>query len=312
MNEKSNQSLVDVQNILQQYQGVPITLRQLYYRLVAKGMPNNNKSYHNLISATIRWRKKNILPMDAFTDRARNIMTYASGVYYHDPKRWLLDEVERMLVKVPYDLSLWYEQPYRVTIGVEKNALVGVFNPVCDKYGVDLLPCVGYPSLSFLREFSMKINYLDEGMKDDVKDVFLYFGDWDPSGLNIPKTLNSNMHELFDSYYEYKHVALEPDQIEKYNLIPAPAKQTDSRTKVFEQIHGNKVYELDALDPSVLQNLIENSILKYINVDILKKREKTIAEGRKIIEEMGEKFGMPLLTTKLEEIRKALKERTEP
>ena len=237
--QKNTENLYDnVLDILSQYEGTPITLRQLYYRLVARGMPNNKNSYQRLIQSTANWRKQKLLSMDAFVDRARNILDYSRGEHIHNPKLWLhnsLENVEEYFMgALEYDLSLWYGQPDRIFIGVEKNALVGVFQPVCRKYGVTLLPCVGYPSLSFLKEFSgLMSNYnANDGLGDNLdkgdtepNDYFLYFGDWDPSGLNIPESINNNMDEIddFHNNYTYQHIALEQDQIERYDLIPAPA-----------------------------------------------------------------------------------------
>ena len=302
--QKSTENLYDnVLDILSQYEGTPITLRQLYYRLVARGMPNNKNSYQRLIQMTGKWRKQKLLSMNAFVDRARNIMDFRGGDHVHNPSLWLHNSLERIekyfLNYLEYDLSLWYGQPHRVFIGVEKNALVGVFEPVCNRYGVTLLPCVGYPSLSFLNEFSDMISHYDgnDGLGENLDkgdsephDYFLYFGDWDPSGLNIPESINNNMTEIedFSNGYIYRHIALEMDQITRYDLIPAPAKTTDSRHDKFVSEYGKNVYELDALDPKVLQDLIKKTIESHIDWNIMRERNRRIDEGKKIISEYRE------------------------
>lgn len=323
LNSETKAFLENIQDILKQYEGTPITLRQLYYRLVARGMANNKKSYQRLIQLSGKWRKEEIIPIDAFVDRAREIKDFRWGNFKHEPGNWLKGNLENIIQDMTdrlerYNLALWYGQEKRVFVGVEKNALVGVFEPVCREYNVTLLPCVGYPSLSFLKQFSKLLSSYESndglGHNMDIEEsepinYFLYFGDWDPSGLNIPEAINNNMDEVPSlsqngaSNYTYKHIALEPEFIEKYNLIPAPAKETDSRHDRFVEEHGKNVYELDALDPKVLQELIKNTIIAHIDGDTLTKRREKIDEGRKVINEYIEKLNVK---SAVETIRKAI------
>lgn len=67
---------------------------------------------------------------------------------------------------------------------------------------------------------------------------------------------------------EVNRIALNFDQIERYNPPPNPAKITDSRSDSYIAEYGRSSWELDALDPDVLVSLITSTILSYRDDDV--------------------------------------------
>lgn len=278
--------LEQVKTILGQYRNTPITVRQLYYRMVANGyVPNSNNSYKGLVQFLSAMRKSGEISFDAFVDRTRGLQNYDFGWHKHDPKAWLIDDIDRMLNStITYDLNAWYGQPNRVIVAVEKQALEGVFVPICRRYGINLAVCRGYPSLTFVKEIADYFGYIHEGQLDDTKDFILYFGDYDPSGINIPETLEENLKTVFDTDFVMERIALNESQTS--GLIPAPVKTSDKRSGKFIEDHGTSVYELDAIEPDRLQNMIASAIEQKISSPKLEKRKQIIEDGRMQIKEM--------------------------
>lgn len=278
-----------VQSVLAAYNGTAVTVRQLYYRLVAGGIiPNNIRAYKNLGAALTTWRRSGELPISSFSDRTRGMLNSDYGWMEDDPSSWMKSALsEGISLSLDYRLAKWYGQFYKVIVMVEKQALEGPFQEVCEKLDVDLAVCRGYPSLSFLREVSERASDNDER-----ENVILYFGDLDPSGLNIPQTVERDLSELFDLDFQFHRIALTHSQVKEMDLIPAPVKTTDSRSTHFIQENGELVYELDAIEPTRLKEIVESSVMKFFDEDIEEEKIEKEREGRQAIRSILDKTGI--------------------
>jgi hypothetical protein len=244
--------------IVQEYQaqGLDLTLRQLYYQFVARGfLPNNQKSYSRLGSIINDARLAGMIDWDALEDRTRNL----AGTRHEDsPESAILDVAEC------YRIDKWQNQPRRVEVWVEKEALIGVFASICEDLDVDYFACRGFVSQSEMWRASLRmIRY----RQDDQWPVILHFGDHDPSGLDMTRD-NNDRFRIFTASVEVKRIALNMDQVEQYNPPPNFAKQTDSRYRAYQEQFGNESWELDALDPMVLRNLVEQNVLELRDPDL--------------------------------------------
>lgn len=283
-----------VTEVLAQYAGTPVTLRQLYYRLVAAGtIPNNLRAYKNVGAALTEWRRARKVPMNALEDRTRGMDRFDKGWRTDDPLNWLKVYLEAGVREARnYNLARWYGQENRVVVLVEKQALEGPFARVCKKLGVDLAVCRGYPSISFLSEIA---GALSKGDRDQARrhNVLLYFGDLDPSGMNIPETVERDLGTgLFRKDFEFHRIALTHEHVEEMSLIPAPVKMGDSRARGFVAEHGEEVYELDAIDPKRLSEIIRDAVDLYWDEDAFNERAQLVAAGREQIAEKLTKAGV--------------------
>ena len=274
-----------VQSILRTYSG-RITIRQLYYRLVAGGhIPNSVQSYQSLVNKTSRWRKDNLIPFEAFADMTRGMIVANDGATNHDPSQWAKAFLNSAIqLAKNYELKRWWHQDTKIIVAVEKQALQGVFAPICKELQVDLAVMRGYPSLSFLLELSNRMSEEYEDMRFQ-SIVILYYGDYDPSGMNIPQTVERNLQENFIQDFELIRMALTKEQVDRLDLIPAPVKMKDSRSLTFIANHGTDVYELDAIDPDELQTMIRGDVSQYFDISTDKERIKLSMEGQKYIGE---------------------------
>jgi hypothetical protein len=273
--------LAGVKQVLATYAGTAVTVRQLYYRLVAAAViPNNLRAYKNLVAALSTWRRSREIPLAAFEDRTRAMAHYDEGWRHHDPKLWVRRHFEAIMHGArDYKLAKWYGQDKRVIVAVEKQALQGPFAEVCEEMGVDLAVCRGYPSLSFLRDIAQSMK--DRSVTNEREIVVLYFGDFDPSGLNIPEVVDRDLGPaFFHQSFDFDRKALTKEQIEEMDLIPAPVKLTDSRAEGFMAEHGEEVYELDAIEPARLQEIIRESIREHWDEDAESRRDDDEDDGR--------------------------------
>jgi hypothetical protein len=256
-------------------QGYRLTLRQLYYQLVARDiLPNTEKSYKNTGRLVNDGRMAGLIDWDAIEDRTRS---FISRGHWTDASSILYSAANS------YHQDMWANQDYRVFVIVEKEALAGVLERVCHDWDVPLLAARGYPSASVLREFVQR-----DMRYEDKQIVLLHLGDHDPSGIDMTRDLNERI-ALFNNYepFDLYRIALTMEQIEEQKPPPNPAKVIDPRFTEYERMYGDKSWELDALSPSYLANLVAENIQRFVEpnnwaetkaeINSVKERIKTVA-----------------------------------
>jgi hypothetical protein len=150
-------------------------------------------------------------------------------------------------------------QDSRVEVWIEKEALAGVFARICDQYDVAFFCCRGYPSISEMYVSAQRLNDVDQTTH------ILHFGDHDPSGIDMTRDIEDRLATLGCMDFTVTRVALNMDQVEQYDPPPNPAKATDARFEDYQRKFGDKCWELDALEPSVLADLCKEHIAEHIN-----------------------------------------------
>lgn len=164
---------------------------------------------------------------------------------------------------VPYWHLLWLaDQPYYPEILIEKKALEGVFAKPCAKWDVAVGACKGYPSLTFLYELSERLR---DAQSEGKKPIILYFGDYDPSGEDIPRSIGENLQKFGVYDVEIRRIALMEQQVIEWKLPPAPAKETDSRTANWD---GLGQVELDAVKPEKLISMLNDAVNEIFDQDL--------------------------------------------
>lgn len=288
---KKDMVIKEVLEVVKQYRNTKLTLRQIYYRLVAKLIIDNNiNQYKYLSKILVEARKSGLVPYDIFEDRTRDVKSWIGS--YYDTWR---SQVEYKLSEVkdaPY-ISL-HQNLYQekiTLIALEKQALEGIFRDAIKTMSI-LVVCRGYNSLTQLKELS---NLLE---KHPNKEVNIYFfSDFDPSGLDIQRNFKEQCIDLNINFNSFKRVALTEKQINDYSLPFAPTKLSDSRAKNWKYAG---VVELDALEPNILKDMIKECCSENWNDEIYpwrrklarvqnRRAKKHYAKGlRKILEELEE------------------------
>lgn len=261
-----------------QSQGYDLTVRQLYYQLVARGIIDNNlRSYKNTASLINDAKLAGLLDWDAIVDRTREFMTrshWNSGA-----------EILRASAN-QYHEDLWVNQDFRTFVIVEKEALVGVLEATCRKWDVPLLAARGYPSGTVLREFAK--SFLLPRMREGQSIRILHLGDHDPSGIDMTRDIAERL-DLFTygqcGFPEVNRIALTMEQVEEVNPPENPAKLTDSRVGSYIEQYGESSWELDALSPSYLNELLEGHIEEGIDETLWEQRQERIEFVKEQLEE---------------------------
>lgn len=238
-----------------QEQGYRMTLRQLYYQLVSRDViPNQASEYAKLSTLLTEARMYGFVDWDFIEDRVRKPKKVA---------QWdSIQDIANAAVK-QYRRDRWANQEYYVEVWVEKDALSGVLEPITRKYDVTLMVNRGYSSASAMHESAERFIEKEDGGK---QTVILYLGDHDPSGMDMVRDIQERM-QIFGSSVEVKRIALNYDQIKKFNPPPNPAKFSDPRASNYVAEFGRTSWELDALSPKDLNKLLKDELEQLLDID---------------------------------------------
>lgn len=245
-----------------QQQGFDLTLRQLYYQFVSRDLIANKQTEYKRLGSIINdGRMAGLIDWDAIVDRTRNLASLAT---WESPA----EIVEACAAQ--FRIDKWATQDFRLEVWIEKDALVGVIEGVCREFNVPYFSCRGYTSQSEMWAASQR---LLKHCENEQAVHIIHLGDHDPSGIDMSRDIEDRLHLFMEhSGYEFtgalNRIALNMDQVKKYGPPPNPAKLSDSRSDVYVEKFGDESWELDALDPKVLADLIRAAIKDKLDPEL--------------------------------------------
>lgn len=291
-------------------QGLVLTLRQLFYQFVARGLIDNKQSeYNRLQSIFADARMAGKMDWDFLIDRTRNLLDLRQWDNPADMVKWASEQ---------YHLDLWKPQKRHVEVWVEKDAAVGVIEGVCQANDVPYFSCRGYTSVSAMHDAAQRIRW---AMEEGNEVVVLHIGDHDPSGLQMSEDIENRLRTFIDrdwlglhmgggqktrgdikahqrrwmqekgshitetgAPWRLQRIALNMDQVEQYSPPPNPAKQTDSRYAWYQETTGlDESWELDALEPLVMQQLVVDHLDALRDEDLWGDTVRQLDEHRELL-----------------------------
>jgi hypothetical protein len=256
-NEKHAAVVHHANVILEEYQrqGFTLTLRQLYYQFVARGLLANSQSMYKWLGDILGdARLAGEVDWYHLEDRTRNLK---GNSHWKSPAELVSHTASS------FKMDKWADQPYKVEVWIEKDALLGVLDSICPKLDVDYFSCRGYTSLSEIWKAGQRLKRAAESGK---KVVILHFGDHDPSGMDMSRDILSRVRMFMDNQGQSIQVlrcALNMAQVKRLNPVPNPAKLTDSRAKRYIAEYGSSSWELDALEPAELVRLVTAGVVHF-------------------------------------------------
>jgi hypothetical protein len=253
-----------INEIIEEYeeQGYSLTLRQVYYQLVARGLiPNNDRQYKIIGNAVNDGRLAGLIDWYAIEDRTR---------YIRRNSHWDSPADIISSARAGYYKDHWEDMDAYVEVWVEKDALIGIVQKVCNKLDVPNFSCRGYTSQSEMWRAAQRFNE-----KEREYTILIHLGDHDPSGIDMTRDIEERL-AFFNAHVQVERIALNRDQIDLYKPPPNPAKITDTRCQKYIKKYGKTSWELDALPPNILEELIENKINEYIDDSIWREVEYEI------------------------------------
>jgi len=256
-------STIDTVNaILDEYEveGYDLSLRQLYYQMVARGfIENSDRSYKRLGDLVNNARLAGLIDWDMIKDRDRETVTPPT---WEDPA-----DIVAAAARA-FAIDKWADQPNHVEVMVEKKALEGVLLPVCEGLGIRFTANKGYSSSSIMYEAGQRLaEYVAQG-----KNAFmLYLGDHDPSGIDMTRDVAERLCLFSREEIEIDRLALNLDQIEDLKPPKNPAKLTDARAKAYIRRFGLSSWELDAIEPRALAGIVTGAVEDLRDPDLWSK-----------------------------------------
>lgn len=274
--------IAQANEIIEEYsaQGFILTLRQLYYQFVARDLiPNTERSYKNLGALVSNARMAGEIDWAAIEDRTRNVVK---------PSHWTSPGEIVETCASQYRVDLWEGQEKRPEVWIEKEALVGVIAGVCDELDVSYFACRGYVSQSeqYKSGRRARARWYEHGQET----VILHLGDHDPSGIDMTRD-NRDRLEIFADVGDVipvDRLALNMDQIEEHRPPPNPTKMSDSRAQGYLDEFGESSWELDALEPSMIADLIREAVTDLIDEEIMGERRDLQADGRRALQAIAD------------------------
>ena len=249
-----------------QEQDLRMTARQLYYQFVRRNLiPNVPAEYKKLTALLTDARYAGLVDWSAIEDRGR-----VPDV----PSEWpnIASLVQSALYA--YRLPRWSTQPTYAELWVEKQALAGVLAPLAREFHVPLMVNKGYSSASAMYESARRIGRASGTGGNDPSDAdkpvtIFYLGDHDPSGEDMVRDIEIRLREFGCDDLTVTKIALTMNQIDEYNPPPNPAKISDPRAKAYIEKFGDSSWEVDALPPDVLAQLIRDAFESTIDLEKL-------------------------------------------
>jgi hypothetical protein len=279
--DKANEFIAEYEKL-----GYVLTLRQLYYRFIAKDAfpeqwidrvynareglapdtKNTLKNYKRLGDIVNHGREAGLISWTAFEDRNR---TLYGTTPVEDPADVVKDIEQRLI------LDCWADQPAYVEVFVEKDALGPIVARPANRWRAPHMACKGYLSASQAWRAGLRFAAaMDEGKRG----VLIHVGDHDPSGKDMTRDNWERLDMFAEQHIEVNRVALNMDQILARNPPPNPAKVTDSRFSKYVEEFGDDCWELDALEPQELDDIVSVAVESYVDKD---NWDRTLARERR-------------------------------
>jgi len=262
------EALLIADKILDDYRddGYTLTLRQLFYQFVGRGLFNadllsdpeeGQKIYKNFGTLVRKGRDNGLLSWTAIEDRGRSL----SGLYSHE------EDDHEVVYNLDSLLTIdhWARQEAYVEVWVEKDALSNVIDRACSDFQVPYLATKGYLSSSEAWSAGQRFK---RQHNDGKKCVMIHLGDHDPEGIDMTRDNDDRVAKYSNlNQVEVRRIALNMDQVIQYDPPPNWAKASSSRFDGYVSAYGDKCWELDALEPSIIVDLIEKEVAQFVDMD---------------------------------------------
>jgi hypothetical protein len=259
---KTRLLLDQVQSVILEYEDyLPLTVRQIFYRLVAAhGYEKTDHAYARLGEALVRARRAQFISFDAIRDDG--VVIYSPE--WHDCVEAFWNDTGQRIRNYRRDRQAGQE--HRIELWCEAAGMAPQLALVANEFSVPVFSAGGFSSLTAVRSI------VDRARMQNVPTVLLHVGDFDPSGESIFEAMAEDAQAFLreDRMLALQRlipvrVALTADQVEERELLTSPAKSTDSRSAAWR----GATCQLEALEPDLLADLVREAILAWFDEELL-------------------------------------------
>jgi len=240
----------------------PCSVRQVYYVgigwLWEKDRGGSRRSYNDVDRNLGVMRENGMLPWGWLTDSTRYVRI---DTMYESHTEALARVAEH------YRRDLWSRQPRRVELWAESDSTASLVEPVTRKLGVGLFSCRGQAGKEFAHASAM-------AYREIAKPVtILYVGDWDPSGLAIPRSLEERLNRYTADWVgiNVERLAVTPEDIATLGLQTHDVNTADRNYWRFAdecQLVGlapQAAVEVEAIPPPLLRRRVEDRLYGLVD-----------------------------------------------
>lgn len=257
----------------------PQSVRHVFYRMtdprLAEPVEKSNAGYRHVQDRCVKLRRSGQIPYSWIADMSRHgyfVETFSSTG----------DFILRMAGL--YRADLWSLSEYRCEVWTESRSIASVIHGDCRELAVDLYPCSGFSSLSFVHSAAEQHN-----RSEDYRPLIVYYiGDYDPAGVLIDKSLENELRQHLSPAIEmsFKRIAINKQQIESYNLPTKPRKKSDRRSKQVEA-----TVEAEAMPSHILRGLLRDQIESLLPEGALESTKVAEQSEREGLQILGQRMG---------------------
>jgi hypothetical protein len=267
-------------NILAEEQ--PMTVRQLFYRLVSVGTLENTVANYSKVSRILTIaRDDERISWTAIVDRSRP--EYAPNV-------WENAGAYAQTIQRSYRKDFWNTQKIYLEVWAEKDAIIGSVQVLTDELGITVRVGRGFQSTTRVHEIAEHFDSIKKPIH------IFYLGDWDPSGHEIENDLRRRVEKQLQRKRSaregicVKRLAIYADDIDRFHLPPLRVKTSDSRAAKFRARFGDECVELDALPPSELRRRIQQAVMRHVDKPSWDRAKRVEAAEKQSIVAFAEKL----------------------
>jgi hypothetical protein len=276
---KTQRLLEDIDVVLEEYRAfLPLTIRQVFYRLVGKGYPKTENFYATVQEVCNRARRSGRIRFTSIRDdgvsrQGGEMLTYDSPREYYECH----EEISNL-----YQRSWHDDQPAFVQLLCEASGMVPMLGRAVRLYRVPVTSSSGFDSLTVKHDlFTAALERYED---HDQPTILLHVGDHDPSGVSIHESMSEDLAAFCedsdqDQIIELRRVALMPEQIRRYSITTTPddIKATDSRSKAYIERGLAPAAQLEAIPPGTLTQVVRRAVEDALDMEVLRasrEREK--------------------------------------
>ena len=250
---------------------LPVSLRQLFYRLFSAGHIDKTRSEYNMLSTLVtEMRHKEMIAWANITDNHRRVSEKRG---WEDQQEYVSAWADQCMDN--YERCLVQDQAVYLELWCEKDALSSVFERVAYPYCMRVVTDKGFSSTTFVRDFSERVK---SAIEKQQQPVMLYFGDLDPSGWWMLEDIKKRTEDRFGllDAVRYERIAINLDDIDRYSLPSGfeEINKKDTRYAAYSKLYGDTVVELDALHPAELERLAKNAIEHELDMDLFHQQQE--------------------------------------
>ncbi len=254
----------------------PLNDRQIHYQLATNydvllhaSKPdskyvNDDRSWRAVIDILTRGRFEGYIEQESLDDQTRPVQTFA---VWRSPAQLVREHLDGFLKS--YWRDPMQSQPDYVEIHCEKNTVFPSCKRAAQDYAIPVSSGRGFASVPCRREMLKRWK-----VSGKERLVILFATDLDPEGWQIPHSFARSLIDDFgvpESKIVAHRVALNQEHVERFGLpTKLNAKESSANYKTFVEETGSKhAYELEALPPDALEELIRDAIEGVIDRDLL-------------------------------------------